>query len=136
MRIRSGNCVTAHASGTWHAGMLRGKRGFSAIVHTNGEFAVEEPAGSKSYLRYRYSASIMDITSTYTPPAARGRGTARMLADAAFQHARQQQWRIKPTCSYIAETYAPKHATAQGYSLDEAEGLYVLSPHAAGSSVQ
>lgn len=53
------------------------------------------------------SAPVMDIWQTYTPPAARGKGAARLLSDAAFAYAEGAGMPIRPTCGYIRDTYMP-----------------------------
>lgn len=44
---------------------------------------------------------VMDIYSTFVPPAARGRGIAARLVEAAVAHARAEGYRIIPSCSYV-----------------------------------
>lgn len=39
---------------------------------------------------------------TFTPPEARGRGIAFKLVEALIADAREQGFRIKPTCPYVA----------------------------------
>lgn len=48
---------------------------------------------------------ILDITSTRVPDAFRGRKIAARLADEAFLYAEKNQYLVKPSCSYIADTY-------------------------------
>jgi predicted GNAT family acetyltransferase len=57
----------------------------------------------------------VDITHTFTPPAARGRGLAARLAAAAFAWAAARGAAVRPSCSYISDTYAPAHAVGKGW---------------------
>jgi len=43
-----------------------------------------------------------DVYHTFVPPAARGRGMAGRLVQAAVDHARTSGYRILPSCSYVA----------------------------------
>ena len=52
---------------------------------------------------------ILDITSTRVPSAFRGKQIAAKLADEAFNYANKEQYLVKPSCSYIADTYLEKN---------------------------
>jgi predicted GNAT family acetyltransferase len=45
---------------------------------------------------------------TVVPPQLRGQGVAGKLASAALEHARKNDWRVVPDCSYI-DTYIRRH---------------------------
>jgi len=62
-------------------------------------------------------AGILDIWHTGTPPAQRGQGHAARLCDAAFAHAARRGLRVRPTCSYVRDTYLAK--CPQGLELVE-----------------
>jgi len=47
----------------------------------------------------------MDMHRTFVLPAGRGQGVARALCDHAFQFAKEQEYQVKPTCSYIRDHY-------------------------------
>ena len=51
----------------------------------------------------------MDLFETFVPPHARGRGVAAALVAEAFCFARAHGWRVRPSCSYVADTYLPDH---------------------------
>lgn len=51
----------------------------------------------------------MDITETFVPEAGRGKGLAGKLARAAFEHAKEKGFHVRPTCSYISDTFVPKN---------------------------
>jgi uncharacterized protein len=51
----------------------------------------------------------MDIFETFVPAKARGRGIAERLVAEAFRFARAKGWRVRPSCSYVSDTYLPRH---------------------------
>ena len=51
------------------------------------------------------SAQAIDITHTYVPAHARGRGVAHALCNRAFEFARKHHYEVIPTCSYVKDTY-------------------------------
>jgi predicted GNAT family acetyltransferase len=57
-------------------------------------------------------ADVLELYSTYVPPADRGRGIAARLVQAAVEHARTEGLRIVPTCWYVAVWLRrhPEHA--------------------------
>ncbi|SNS67617.1 hypothetical protein SAMN06309944_1280 [Micrococcales bacterium KH10] len=57
--------------------------------------------GQVGSLRYEVDTITMTIVSTVVNPNFNGRGYAAMLAQAAFEHAREQHWQVVPQCSYI-----------------------------------
>lgn len=55
-------------------------------------------------LAYRMTSdSVMDMTSTFVPTAARGRGTAATLTETALNYARDHQLQVVPTCWYVGD---------------------------------
>jgi predicted GNAT family acetyltransferase len=68
--------------------------------------------GGEAELRYQEHNGILDILSTYTPPAARGMGVAAALVKAAVRYARERGDRVQPTCSYARQWFA-RHPEAQ-----------------------
>ncbi len=68
---------------------------------------------AEAVLMYRrINENILDFTDTYVPPQHRGGGIASALARAAFEHARENGYRVVPTCPYIT-TYLKRHAEYQ-----------------------
>jgi predicted GNAT family acetyltransferase len=51
----------------------------------------------------------MDIFETFVDPAARGHGIAGQVAAAAFEHCREQNWKVVPSCSYISGTFLDRN---------------------------
>jgi len=70
-----------------------------------GRFVYEDEA----YLEYVVETSICDMVHTYVPLEQRGRGIARRLAEAAFRFAEEEGMSVRPTCSYISDTFLPRH---------------------------
>lgn len=65
--------------------------------------------GHQSILEYRtVDAQTLDFHHTYVPDALRGRGVAALLAKAGLAFAKQQGFKVIPSCSYI-EVYLQRH---------------------------
>ena len=70
----------------------------------------------KSYLEYSVhtsptpgSAIVVDIEHTYTPRHLRGRGYAGLLVKEAFRLADDMGAKVRPTCTYVSETFMPRN---------------------------
>ena len=60
-------------------------------------------SGGTAVLAYTPAGSdVIELYSTYVPPADRGRGIAARLAQAAVEYARAEGFRIIPSCWYVA----------------------------------
>jgi len=68
--------------------------------------------GHEAGLDYQLQDGWMVITHTGVPPVIEGRGVASQLTRAAFEHARGQGWKVRPTCSYAA-AWAKRHQEYQ-----------------------
>ncbi|HLC67583.1 MAG TPA: GNAT family N-acetyltransferase [archaeon] len=77
------------------------------IQHKEGRFFIEIN-GKHAILDYALEGKEMDIFHTFTDEELRGRGLAEKLALAAFDHAKKNGLRVKPTCDYIQE-FVKKH---------------------------
>lgn len=64
--------------------------------------------GLESHLEYISKGSILNLIHTYVPNELRGRGIAGNLVKAALTYARENKFKIIPSCSYTAE-YIRKH---------------------------
>lgn len=69
----------------------------------HSRFEISSEAGT-AHLDYLIDGSNMTIHHTFVPPAFRGKGYAALLANAAFEYAKQSKLTIIPECSYI-ESY-------------------------------
>jgi len=70
-----------------------------SVVQEPGRFVVRM-GNAEAYLTYELHAGVLEVISTFTPPALRGQGIAAQLTEAAIAFARQEGFRIRPTCSY------------------------------------
>ncbi len=61
---------------------------------------------------YRRQAELLVLHHTEVPPALQGKGVAGVLVQATLDWARQQQLRVRPTCSYVAG-YMRRHPETQ-----------------------
>jgi predicted GNAT family acetyltransferase len=61
---------------------------------------------------YRRSGDVMVIHHTGVPRALEGRGIASKLVRSAFDHARANQLRVVPQCSYV-QTWLRRNPDAQ-----------------------
>ncbi len=64
--------------------------------------------GQLCVCQYRVFGKTMMLTHTGVPQALRGRGIAALLVQAALDHARVRQLKVRPDCSY-AEVYMQRH---------------------------
>ena len=49
----------------------------------------------------RVGPKLIDVQHTFVPASARGQGLAEALASAAFAYAREQGFRVVPTCPFV-----------------------------------
>ncbi|HZJ91851.1 MAG TPA: GNAT family N-acetyltransferase [Thiopseudomonas sp.] len=65
--------------------------------------------GYKAILEYRaVDAQTWDIHHTFVPNELRGKGVAAVLAKEALAYAKEQGYKVIPSCSYIA-VYLQRH---------------------------
>jgi len=64
--------------------------------------------GHEAGLDYQLQDGRMVITHTDVPRPIEGRGVASQLTRAAFEHAREQGWNVRPACTYAA-AWAERH---------------------------
>ena len=58
--------------------------------------------GEEAELDYLMAGpKLIDLHHTYVPEDARGHGLAEALAKAAFDYAREQGYRVVPTCPFV-----------------------------------
>ena len=69
--------------------------------------------GRSAYLSYSIQGSRVFFDHTFVPDQFRGRGVAATLVRAALEEARRQQWKVVPTCSYVA-TFIDRHPEYAG----------------------
>ena len=64
--------------------------------------------GAKAVAAYQNRDGKLFLTHTNVPKELSGRGIAGHLAKSAFEHARKNNMRVVPQCSYMA-SWAEKH---------------------------
>jgi predicted GNAT family acetyltransferase len=64
--------------------------------------------GHEAELDYKVRDGWMVITHTGVPAPIEDRGLASQLTRAAFEHAREQGWNVRPACPYSA-AWAERH---------------------------
>ncbi len=73
-----------------------------------------EEEGETAYLEFEVDGhGWMTLWHTEVPPRLRGRGIAGMLAQTAFEYARDNQLKVDVICP-IASDYVKKHPEFQG----------------------
>lgn len=80
-----------------------------AVVHNVAKQRFEAVVeGITCVADYELDGRVMNMTHTGVAPRLEGRGIAAALVKAAFDHARAQDLRIRPQCSYVA-AWARRH---------------------------
>ncbi|KAK6741125.1 hypothetical protein RB195_009156 [Necator americanus] len=75
------------------------------------EFFINFSTGSRATLQYRELPSrVLDFEHTETPPDQQGKGVAKMLVKEGFKYAAENNYKVKPTCWYVAK-YLDEMAT-------------------------
>lgn len=67
----------------------------------------------KAYLQYRVefnsSGKIFDVKHVFVPKKLRGHGIAEILCLIAIQVAHKENMLVRPTCTYVRDTFIPRH---------------------------
>lgn len=81
------------------------------VQHLENENIFVIPVGEeRAHLKYRIEGTnTIEYYSTFVPDAARGQGLAKVLVEAGISYAREKNFKIKPTCSYV-DKYIDRHA--------------------------
>lgn len=89
------------------------------IIHDQERFrfVARLPDGEASLLYHLREPRIMDILSTFVPPAARGQGVAGALVQAALRHAEDGGYAVVPSCWYV-RTWVDRHPAYAGLLVD------------------
>lgn len=67
-----------------------------------------EVEGEEVYTAYSLDENVMELYTTYTPPDLRGKGLAEKVVRAAIEYAKENNFYIIPSCSYVA-VYLQRH---------------------------
>lgn len=66
--------------------------------------------GKKSWLNYTAlpDGKTLDYRSTFTPPELRGQGIARKIVEFALEYAKENHYKVIPSCPYV-RSYIEDH---------------------------
>jgi len=64
--------------------------------------------GLESHLQYVQNKNVLNLNHTYVPNSLRGKGIAAKLVEAALAYVKDNNLKIIPSCSYVAE-YVGRH---------------------------
>jgi len=67
---------------------------------TNSSFVIKVD-GASSYVSYNLNEGVIEFYTTYTPPQLRGRGLAEKVVRAALEYAKENNFKVIPSCSYV-----------------------------------
>jgi predicted GNAT family acetyltransferase len=72
------------------------------VIHdkTNSSFVIKVDDTS-SYVSYNLNKGVIEFYTTYTPPQLRGKGLAEKVVRAALDFARENNFKVIPSCSYV-----------------------------------
>jgi len=62
----------------------------------------------EAVVEYTLKDSVIDLYRTFTPHHLRGKGVAGKIVKYALEHARENNLRVIPTCSYV-KGYIERH---------------------------
>lgn len=93
---------------------MDGGTDYPAVVHDPRElrFRMQLEGGVAELAYVPVSDSVLDLYSTWVPPAERGRHIAERLVRAALAYARERGLRVVPSCWYVRRWMEahPEHA--------------------------
>jgi len=72
------------------------------VIHDtiNSSFVIKVDKAS-SYVSYNLNEGVIEFYTTYTPPQLRGRGLAEKVVRAALEYAKENNFKVIPSCSYV-----------------------------------
>jgi len=73
--------------------------------------------GLESHLEYARMSSVLNLNHTYVPNELRGKGIAGKIVKAALTYAEENNLKIIPSCSYVAD-YVQRHREYQSLLVD------------------
>ena len=62
----------------------------------------------EALVEYTLKDNVIDLYRTFTPPELRGKGVAGKLVKYALEHAKENNFKVIPTCSYV-RGYIERH---------------------------
>ena len=64
--------------------------------------------GYEAVVEYTLKDNVVDLYRTFTPPELRGKGVAGKIVKYALEHAKENNLKVIPTCSYV-KGYIERH---------------------------
>ena len=64
--------------------------------------------GYEAVVEYTLKDSVIDLYRTFTPPEMRGKGIAGKIVKYALEYAKENNFKVIPTCSYV-RGYIERH---------------------------
>jgi len=64
--------------------------------------------GYEAVVEYTLKDNVIDLYRTFTPPELRGKGIAGKVVKYALEHAKENNLKVIPTCSYV-KAYIERH---------------------------
>jgi predicted GNAT family acetyltransferase len=86
------------------------------INDKQGSRFVLDVDGLEVYALYAEDKETIDLYSTYTPPQLRGQGLAEKVVLAAFEYAKEKNFKVIPSCWYVRK-FLDKHIEYQNISI-------------------
>ena len=84
----------------------------SGVVHIPDRkmFSIHNPGHEPAFLEYDLDpdTGTVDMFETFVPPSLRGRGVAKLMADAAFDWAVENKMKMRLSCWYLSG-YLERH---------------------------
>jgi predicted GNAT family acetyltransferase len=65
-------------------------------------------SGDEYYIQYNKEKNIIDCFHTFVPHSGRGQGLAGKLVIFAFEYCIDNNYKLKPSCSYISDNFLKK----------------------------
>ena len=62
---------------------------------------VSNVEGYEAVVEYTLKDNVIDLYRTFTPPELRGKGVAGKIVKYALEHAKENNLKVIPTCSYV-----------------------------------
>ena len=82
------------------------------LQNTGAPFVIDSSstaAATADTVCFVSTVPVLDIVHTYTPARLRGRGVAGELCRAAFREAHARNMPVRPSCSYVSDTFLPRN---------------------------
>lgn len=80
------------------------------VLHDEAAKKFYAPLGEyQAVLMYARQGEVLDLYHTYVPESHRNHGLAERLVTFGFEHAKRHRLKVRPSCSYIAQWFVPRH---------------------------